>query len=212
MSDENQKRIFSKNLIFYLEKHQKTQREVAESIGVSPQTFNTWCQGIALPRMGKLQRLADYFRVEKSALIDEHSPDSPSGVPLGIRIPVLGRVAAGIPIEAIEEVLDWEEIPNTMARRGEFFGLRIKGDSMSPHIMNGDTVIVRQQSDAETDDIVIAIVNGNDGVCKKLKKTSSGVMLISLNPAYEPIVFTDGEVDEIPVRIIGKVVELRRKI
>lgn len=214
MSDENQKRIFSRNLTFYLDKYQKTQREVAESIGVSPQTFNTWCQGIALPRMGKLQRLADYFRVEKSALIDERSTNSAYGFSAkrGIRIPVLGRVAAGIPIEAIEETIDTEEISEDLARRGTYFGLRIKGDSMSPHIMNGDTVIVRQQNDAETDDIVIAIVNGNDGVCKKLKKTSSGVMLISLNPVYDPIVFTEGEMDEIPVRIVGKVVELRRKI
>ena len=162
--------------------------------------------------MGKVDAMCEIFHCKRSDFLTENDESRFAAGNTGVRIPVLGRVAAGIPIEAIEEVLDWEEIPNTMAQRGEFFGLRIKGDSMSPHIMNGDTVIVRQQSDAETDDIVIAIVNGNDGVCKKLKKTSSGVMLISLNPAYEPIVFTDGEVDEIPVRIIGKVVELRRKI
>lgn len=213
MSDENQKRIFSRNLTFYLDKYQKTQREVAESIGVSPQTFNTWCQGIALPRMGKLQRLADYFRVEKSALIDERSTNSAYGFSAkkGVRIPVLGRVAAGIPINAIEEILDWEELPEEMARQGEFFGLQIKGDSMSPRIMNGDVVIVRKQDDADTGDIVIAIINGDDGCCKKLKKTGSEIVLISLNPAYSPMVFTETESDTIPVRIIGKVVELRGK-
>lgn len=71
MADEEQKRIFSKNLNKYLSEHDKTQKEVADAIGVSPQTFNTWCQGIALPRMGKVQRLADYFGIGKTDLIDE---------------------------------------------------------------------------------------------------------------------------------------------
>lgn len=70
MTDLEQKNIFSKNLNDLLKKRNKTQKEVAEAIGVSPQTFNTWCQAIALPRMGKVQRLADYFHVPKSVLID----------------------------------------------------------------------------------------------------------------------------------------------
>ena len=73
MADEEQKRIFSKNLNKYLSLFNKTQKEVADAIDVSPQTFNTWCQGIALPRMGKVQRLADYFGVGKTDLIDEKS-------------------------------------------------------------------------------------------------------------------------------------------
>ena len=71
MADEEQKRIFSKNLNKYLSLSNKTQKEVADAIGVSPQTFNTWCQGIALPRMGKVQLLADYFGIGKTDLIDE---------------------------------------------------------------------------------------------------------------------------------------------
>ncbi|HIR00499.1 MAG TPA: helix-turn-helix transcriptional regulator [Candidatus Scybalocola faecavium] len=71
MADEEQKRIFSKNLNKFLSQSQKTQKEVAEAINVSPQTFNTWCQGIALPRMGKVQKLADYFGILKSDLIDD---------------------------------------------------------------------------------------------------------------------------------------------
>lgn len=73
MSDEEQKIIFSRNLLRYLDKFDKTQREVATSINVSPQTFNTWCQGIALPRMGKVQSLADYFGINKSDLLDQKS-------------------------------------------------------------------------------------------------------------------------------------------
>ena len=98
-----------------------------------------------------------------------------------------------------------------MAKGGEYFGLKIKGHSMEPRIVNGDTVIVRKQDDAEDGDIVIAIVNGDDGVCKRLKKYTDSIVLVSLNPAYEPMIFTSEEQVSKPVRIIGKVVELRGK-
>ena len=107
--------------------------------------------------------------------------------------------------------MDEEEIPEELARTGEFFGLRISGDSMEPDIHNGDTVIVKRQDDAESDEIVIALVNGNDGVCKRLKKYADSIALISLNPNYEPMYFNQEEIEEKPVKIIGKVVELRRK-
>lgn len=71
MSDEEQKRVFAKNLNKYLSLSNKTQKEVADAIGVIPSTFNTWCQGIALPRMGKVQALADYFKINKTDLIDD---------------------------------------------------------------------------------------------------------------------------------------------
>lgn len=73
MSEDKQRDIFSKNLNSYIECSGKTQLEIAKSIGVSPQTFNTWCKGIAIPRMGKVQALADYFHINKSDLIEERS-------------------------------------------------------------------------------------------------------------------------------------------
>lgn len=128
-----------------------------------------------------------------------------------ILVPVLGKVAAGIPISAIEEVLDYEEISEKLARTGSFFALKIKGDSMQPKIENGSVVIVRQQDDADSGNIVVALVNGNDAVCKKLVKTPNGLQLVSLNPAYDPIFYSNDEINNIPVRIIGKVVEIRTK-
>lgn len=209
MSDE-QKNIFSNNLKYYMSINDVSQIEVANKIGVSPQTFNTWIQGIALPRMGKVQMLADYFGIRKSDLIEERQ-NITKQKSKGVVIPVLGHVAAGIPIEMIEDIIDTEEIPEDMAKHGEFFALKIKGDSMTPSINNSDVVIVRQQEDAENGDIVIATVNGNDAVCKRLKKYSDGLSLISLNPAYEPLYFNTSEIQGTPVKIIGKVVELRRK-
>lgn len=129
----------------------------------------------------------------------------------GIVINVLGRVAAGIPLEAIEDIIDTEEISEEMAKTGEFFGLQINGDSMEPKFSKGDVVIVRKQDDAESGDIVIAMVNGDDATCKRLKKYQEGIALISTNPAYDPMYFSNKEIEEKPVRIIGKVVELRAK-
>ena len=99
MTDIEQKKIFSKNLNYYLSKANQTQREVADAISVSPQTFNTWCQGIALPRMGKVQRLADYFHIEKSDLIDERT-EQPSSPKSNI-VKILGRVATGKPSQIL---------------------------------------------------------------------------------------------------------------
>lgn len=129
----------------------------------------------------------------------------------GVTINVLGRVAAGTPIEAIENIIDTEEITEEMAATGEFFGLQIHGDSMEPRMCEGDVVIVRQQEDAENGEIVIAMVNGDEATCKRLKKYAGGIMLISNNPKYEPMVFSNEDISDRPVKILGKVVELRGK-
>lgn len=129
----------------------------------------------------------------------------------GIKINVYGYVVAGIPLEAIEDILDTEEIPESMASQGEHFGLKIKGDSMSPRILSGDVVIIRKQSDAESGDLVIALVNGDEATCKKLVKHEDGISLVSFNSNYEPMYFSNQDILTKPVEIIGKVVELRGK-
>lgn len=128
-----------------------------------------------------------------------------------LKIPVLGNVAAGIPISAVEDILDYEEVPISWQSQGEFFALRIKGDSMQPKIDDGDVVIVRQQSDANNGDTVIALVNGDDATCKKLQKTDNGIMLVSTNPNYLPMFYSNEEIVTKPVVILGKIVELRSK-
>lgn len=194
------------------------QTDLVERTKISKGSLSSYVSGRYAPKQNNIYLLAKALNVNvewlmgadipmtyfKEVRSSDHNP--------AVRIPVLGRVAAGIPINAVEEIIDWEEIPAEMAGSDEYFGLRIKGDSMSPRIMDGDTVIVRRQDDADTGDIVIAIVNGDDGVCKKLRKTDSGIMLISLNPAYDPMVFDHSDIDTIPVSIIGRVVELRGKM
>lgn len=127
-------------------------------------------------------------------------------------IPVYSRVAAGIPLEASGEIVDAEEIPIALAKTGEFFGLKVVGNSMEPKVSEGDTVIVRKQSDAESGELVVVLVNGSDATLKRLKKLRDGIMLISSNPAYDPICYTADEIRTLPVQIVGKVVELRAKL
>lgn len=210
MSNEIQKRIFATNLSFYVSRSGKQQKEIAAMLGFPVQTFNGWCNGVSIPTMDKVQILADYFHIGKTDLLDK-TDFSQIRSTRGVKIPVLGRVAAGIPITAIEEIIDYEEIAEELANTGEYFGLLIKGDSMEPRIKERDVVIVRKQDDADDGDLVIALINGDDAVCKRLKKYKDGIALLSNNPKYEPLYFSNTEMESTPVKIIGKVKELRAK-
>lgn len=210
MFEDQYKKIFSKNLKYYMALHNKEQIDLINDLGFNKSAVSTWCNGTRLPRMDKVEKLAQYFNINRSDLIEEKNHELNIQV-TGVKINVLGRVAAGIPITAVEEIIDTEEITEALARTGTFFGLQIQGDSMEPKFSNGDVVIVRQQEDAESGDIVIATVNGCDATCKRLKKYETGIALCSTNPSYEPMIFSNQEIEEMPVRIIGKVVELRAK-
>ena len=209
MSEQEFNAIFSKRLKYYINKYDMTQSELANKLGVSTQSVTNWCKGAKSPRMDKVDAMCQIFNCKRSDLMEEKTDSS--NATHGIEIPVLGRVAAGIPITATEYIIDTEEISQTMAADGDYFALQIKGDSMEPKISSGDVVIVRKQSDADDGDLVIALVNGNDAVCKRLKKYEEGIALLSNNPSYEPMYFSNKEITEKPVSIIGKVKELRAK-
>lgn len=199
-----------------------SQASLAKELKAGVSTVASWEVGKRFPSRENMEQLADIFNVDLAYLygeteirqrihIDNDGNAMVSINDVAVKIPVLGRVAAGIPINAITEIEDTEEIPRKLAKTGDFFALKIRGDSMEPKISNGDVVIVRQQDDAETGDIVIAMVNGDDAVCKRLRKYKEGLELISTNPNYAPIYFDDDTIKTKPVRIIGKVVELRAK-
>ena len=189
------------------------QRELAKYLKVAPSTISMYENGQREPNFEVLEVLADFFNVDMNYLLGKTDKTTKLIIdkPQGLKIPVLGTVAAGIPISAVEDILDYEEVPQSWENQGEFFALRIKGDSMKPDINNGDTVIVRQQSTANNGDVVIALVNGDDATCKKFEKLDNGIMLISNNSEYSPMYFSNEEVVTKPVVIIGRVVELRRK-
>lgn len=160
-----------------------------------------------LPTLAKIDKIAEYFGVSRAFLLNMETSGG-----TGIKIPLLGKVAAGIPIEASENIIGYEEITTKLAASGAFFALLIKGNSMSPDIKDGDKVIVRQQNEVENGQVAIVLINGHDAVCKEFKRTSTGVMLISRNPNFEPMIFTHDEIDETPVKVIGRVIEVRREL
>ncbi|WP_349818642.1 XRE family transcriptional regulator [Coprococcus sp. RTP31081st1_D2_RTP31081_211007] len=207
MSSLGNKEIMANNIRFYLSQNGISQTEICQTLGFSMSTFSDWVHARTYPRIDKIELMANYFGIEKSDLVEERTKSQRAGVAIN----VLGRVAAGIPINAITEIIDTEEISEDLAKTGDFFALKIKGDSMKPRIVDGDVVIVKQQEDAENGDTVIALVNGDDAVCKRLRKYRDGLELISNNPAYAPMFFDKETIETKPVRIIGKVVELRGK-
>lgn len=197
------------------ESHGMNQAQLAEIAGVTDKAVSTWENDLKIPRMAAIQRIADYFGLLKSDIIEDSSSFSgyereKSSVE---RIPVVGRVVAGIPTEAVEDIVDWEEIPHTLARRGDYIGLKVKGSSMEPRFLDGDTVIVRRQPDVESGEIAIVFVNGNEATMKKVLKQPDGITLVALNTAvYEPHFYSNRMIAELPVTIYGKVVELRGKL
>lgn len=186
------------------------QADLAKDINVSQAALSGYETGKYEADINTYRLIADYFDVTLDYLLGGVATQKKSGE--YIRIPVLGRVAAGIPIDAIEEVIDWEDINAESAGDGEYFGLQIKGQSMEPKISDGDVVIVRRQPDVDNGDIAVVLVNGNDATVKKIKKSPQGVVLIPSNPAYEPMYYSNEEIESLPVTILGRVVELRAKL
>lgn len=200
---------FKDMLKYFRSREGLSQSDLAKKLGVSTSTISMYEVGKREPDFETEEKIADFFNTDLNILRGRDAERICS--PGAVIIPVLGRVAAGIPLTAAEYIIDTEEISQAMAADGEYFGLQVKGDSMEPKISNGDVVIVRKQSDADDGDLVIALVNGDDAVVKRLKKYKDGIALISSNPIYEPMFFSKSEIEEKPVEIIGKVKELRAK-
>ena len=154
------------------------QSDLVEKTGISKGALSSYISGRYTPKQQNIFLISKALNVNEAWLMGNDVPMqrnaqvTQSGA---VVIPVLGRVAAGIPLTAAEYIIDTEEISQAMANDGEYFGLQVKGDSMEPRIKNGDVVIVRKQSDADDGDLVIALVNGDDAVVKRLKKYKDGI-------------------------------------
>ncbi len=186
-----------------------TQNELGEIAGVSGGAVSTWERGTAEPRMGAIQRMSDYFNISKSEIVDD--TESIFGKATGVSIPIVSTIVAGLPADAYEDPLGYEEISFELAKTGDFVCLKVKGDSMTPIIQEGDIVVVKQQNDVESGDIAVVRVNGDEATLKKVQKSPDGITLIAYNPAvYEPHFYSNKEIEELPVEVDGKVVEMKR--
>ncbi len=178
---------------------------LAHNLGFSKNFFTEMKSGrTKSPSAMRLCAIAEYFGMGVDELLGDEKKAA-------VRVPVYGTVPAGIPVDAIEEIIGYEEITPALAASGKYIALKIKGDSMKPQICNGDTVIVRLQADADPGDTVVVLIADGEATCKKLKKDKAGVWLVPNNPTYDPMYYTNDEIESTPVKVVGKVVELRRK-
>lgn len=196
-----------------------TQKELATKVGVSEATISRWESGeIKNMKRKFVGALADALGVSPLLFMDwpegrieEEGGNAP--VRKGNRIPVLGRVAAGIPIEAVQDIADYEDIPASWGDPREYFALKIQGHSMEPRIWDGDVVIARKMPDVDSGSVAVVLVDGEEATVKQIKKSEDGMTLIGWNPAvYPPKFYTWAEVSRLPVQILGLVREVRGKI
>lgn len=186
------------------------QAELAAAIKVSQAALSGYETEKYEADLDTYRRIADFFKVSLGYLLG--TDDTSAAV---LRIPVLGSVPAGIPLEAIEDIIDWEELPQSMAAGGkEYFALQVQGDSMYPDYLPGDVVIVQKTPVCSSGDDCVVYVNGYDATLKqvRLNDADRSLTLQPRNTSYNPRTYTRQEIEELPVTIAGVVVELRRKL
>lgn len=180
------------------------QVELAQKLNVSNGVISLWENNLRTPDIETIKKIALALNVSVDELIDDEKPN---------RIPVLGSIPAGVPIEMVEDIVDYEDIsPEMLVGDKKYFALKVKGDSMSPKFLDGDVVIVKKQADCDSGEFCIVAVNGDDATFKKVLKKENGIILQPLNSNYEPLIFDQEQIEKLPVRVLGKVVEIRRSV
>lgn len=158
----------------------------------------------------KIHLFARALRTTPEYILGMDNPDGATEKKSNI-IPVLGRVQAGYPVMAVENIIDYEEISEEMAKNGTYFGLVIKGSSMEPRMFEDDIVIVKRTPQVENGQIAVVLVNGDEATVKKFYKEENGVVLRALNPSFPALMYTPEQCASLPLTVIGRVVEVRGK-
>ena len=192
------------------------QVDLVEKTGLDKTLINKYLAGIMKAKQDKLTILARALNVNEVWLMGYDIPMDRNiklddlGNPI-IEIPLLGIVKAGYNYLAEENWIGTVDVDKRLAENSELFALKVKGDSMSPTLLEDDIVIIKKQDDFENGDIVVAIINGEEATIKKGKKSEAGILLQPLNSNYEPLIFTYDEMKTIPVTIVGVVKQLKRE-
>ena len=194
-------------------KNKITQVELANVLNVKQSTIAMWETDKREPDLETIKKISSIFNVTPNDMlgvfhvVQEQKRSA-------IRIPVLGKIPAGVPIDAIEDIIDFEEVPAHWGKGGkEYFALQLDGDSMYPKYINGDVVIFQKADDCDSGIDCAVIVNGFEATFKKLIKQPNGIVLQPLNTSmYESTFYSNVEVEELPLRVIGIAKEIRRRI
>lgn len=220
--NEKLKKIFSKNLNYYLDKYNYSRNEFIEKVNsrysfadFKYTTVTDWINGNSIPKIDKIEIIANFFGINKSDLIEDKSLEDIGSIDVElIEIPILGSIPAGTPVEAVEDIQGSQLIPQDALRypEKEYFCLKISGSSMYPTYIDGDIVLFHSQYEANSGQDVCVYVNGYDATFKRLAVHEDGLELVAINPEYENKFYTKEECQELPVRVIGVAVKLIRNL
>ena len=217
MNDEIILDKFAERLFSLVKENNTDVNVLAQKMGIkSKSTIYRYMNAEMSPKITTVKYLAEYYNVNPIWLMGydvdmrKKSKLDKLGNPV-VEIPILGTVKAGYDYLAQENWIGTIDIDKKLADSGDFFALKVKGDSMAPVLIEDDIVIIKKQDDFENGDIVVAIVNGDEATIKKGKKSESKILLQPFNTNYDPLIFTEEEMDTIPVRIVGIVKQLKRE-
>lgn len=209
---------FSERLFNLVKEHNTDINALANKLGIkSKSTIYRYMNAEMAPKITTIKYLAEIYNVNPIWLMGYDVPKKRNELYKNEKsnsavVFVYGTIPAGIPMECIEDVIDTEEISSDMLKGGkQYFGLRVKGNSMEPDYLDGDTLILEKADNCESGDDCVVMVNGNDGTFKRVFKNENGIILQPLNPSYIPMSYTNEQIENLPVKIIGIVEEIRRK-
>lgn len=216
---------FAKRLYQLRSQKALTQIELGDRLGLSGVSIANYEAGRRMPSYDVLIAVASLFNVSVDYLVGrvdtpyDNSTDltsivrlSPDSKEKAIRVPTLGYIRGGEPMVTDDNFLGYEEmiVPSTTSA-DDFIGLKVEGDSMMPIIPEGSIVIIKLQPSCENNDICAVRVNGDSVTVKRVKRLPDGMYLIPENTSYSPKFYTAEEVNNVPIEIIGKVIEMRTK-
>jgi repressor LexA len=214
MTAVGNKEVLAKNHNKYMDINNVDRMKVSQDLGIKYTTLTDWCKGNNYPHIDKIEMLANYFGVQKSDLIEDNSGSINSRLAHMeknvVRIPLLGKVPAGMPFEAIEDVytIDFEEVPASWTRdSNEYFALKISGDSMEPIYHDGDTVVFLKTPMCLSGQDCCVRINGSDATFKRVTIRDDGILLTPLNmensSGFLPVFYSKEQVENMPIEILG---------
>ena len=202
----------------YREQKNLTQEEVAEYLNTTPQTISRYEIGDRKTNQDILFKLAEYFKVSINDFFPPLSFDNANIIDINsdiVKVPVYGTIKAGVPIESQSDIIDYIEIPKKWTNgEKKFFGIKLSGDSMYPKYQDGDTVIFEQNDDMDSfngKDVAV-MINGTESTFKRILVNNQGIILQPYNTAYDIMMFSKEQVEELPIRVVGIAREKRTKI
>ena len=198
------------------EKKGLDQQQLADILEVPRSTLACWENGIRTPKLEQIVKIANYFNVNLNIIYDNF--DNGNLVEIDdntIKIPVYGTIKAGIPIESQMDIIEYVDIPSEWTKGGKkFYGLKISGDSMFPKYSENDVVIFEQNDDMEAykNKDVAVMINHTESTFKKILVNKQGIVLQPYNTAYDIMMFSKEQVEQLPIKVVGIAREKRTKI